>query len=151
MIRFTKARHLPRNILETPLYFSVFSARSQKRRKNGMFVIYRKLEWHLICGRSGTDSKALYIYTYISVSAFLAPVAENREFTQRKKRTLWFGDCFRKNIEAKKLNNTTLQWWRYSVASLSRTCAILCNHPAAILYCIKQCNSTLWRVQIEKA
>lgn len=72
-----------------------------------MFVIYRKLDWYLICGRSGTDSKALYIYTYISMSAFLAPVAENREFKKGKKRTLWVGDCFRTNIEAKKLNNTT--------------------------------------------
>jgi len=84
MITFTKARQLPRNILETPLYFSVSSARSQEKRKNGMFVIYRKLKWHLICGRSGTDSKALYIYTYISVSAFLALVAENREFKKKR-------------------------------------------------------------------
>jgi hypothetical protein len=50
-----------------------------------MFVIYRKLDWYLIYGRSGTDSKALYIYTYISMKAFLAPMAENREFKKRKK------------------------------------------------------------------
>jgi len=33
VITFTKARQLPRNILETPLYFSVSSARSQKKKE----------------------------------------------------------------------------------------------------------------------
>jgi hypothetical protein len=87
--------------------FCVSCTFSEKKSKNLMCVIYRKPVWYLICGPSGTESKAQYICTSISMSeVFLAPVAENREL-KKKRRTLWGGDCFRTNIEAKKLNNTT--------------------------------------------